>query len=272
MNTTDHMSISRFARLSGISRPNLIFYDKIGLLQPAKRGNNGNRYYSQYQLGTTYMILILREIGLSLAEIGTFSKHRTPERMSALFSLQKKKARQGIQKLQDAIDVMQVYVQMAEEVEDIRADKITIQRCAADPIFPGPAIDYSTGKTYAQAIIDFWHYCQAAHIPLNYPLGARISKKQLMAGEWHKPEQLYLRTRHSSKRKTAGLYAVGYARGNYGQTDGLYKRLVRYIRKCGYVIAGEAYEEYPLNEVSIQNPQDFLIRIAIRVKSAKPRP
>ncbi|MHA8138628.1 MerR family transcriptional regulator [Lactobacillaceae bacterium Scapto_B20] len=42
----DQMKISEFAKLTGISRENLIFYDQQGLLKPISRGQNGYRYYS----------------------------------------------------------------------------------------------------------------------------------------------------------------------------------------------------------------------------------
>ncbi|MEV6430728.1 MerR family transcriptional regulator [Nocardia sp. NPDC051463] len=43
-------------------------YDDIGLLEPACVGTNGYRYYEQEQLLRLQQILVLRELGLSLAE------------------------------------------------------------------------------------------------------------------------------------------------------------------------------------------------------------
>lgn len=266
MKNADYMTISEFSKLSGISRANLIFYDKIGLLSPAIRDKKEYRLYSRQQLGNSYMIMILRDIGLSLKEIGHYSNQRTPELMTRLFTAQEAAVRQKMKKLRDSLDVMRVYAEMAQSTRHIREHKIDIIKCAAEPVFFGPLIDYSGGKTYAQATIDFWRYCQTTEVALSYPLGARISQKNLTAGGWLKPDQLYLRTARGTTKKPAGLYAIGYDRGNYGQTDRLYKRMLQSIRRQGYAVAGDAFEEYPLNEVSTQNPQDFLIRVAIRVK------
>ena len=45
MSQKKQLSILEFSRLTGIKRENLRFYDRIGLLSPEARGENGYRYY-----------------------------------------------------------------------------------------------------------------------------------------------------------------------------------------------------------------------------------
>ncbi|MEV0354683.1 MerR family transcriptional regulator [Nocardia sp. NPDC050697] len=63
-------SIAEVARLSGVTARTLRHYDDIGLLAPASVGANGYRYYGDAQLLRLQQILVLRELGLGLAEIG----------------------------------------------------------------------------------------------------------------------------------------------------------------------------------------------------------
>jgi DNA-binding transcriptional MerR regulator len=63
-------SIVEVARMSGVSSRTLRHYDEIGLLPPAHIGTNGYRYYNQDSLLRLQQILLLRELGLGLAEIG----------------------------------------------------------------------------------------------------------------------------------------------------------------------------------------------------------
>ncbi|MFI5801527.1 MerR family transcriptional regulator [Streptomyces sp. NPDC051561] len=62
--------IAEVARMSGVTARTLRHYDGIGLLAPARIGSNGHRYYGERQLLRLQQILVLRELGLGLPEIG----------------------------------------------------------------------------------------------------------------------------------------------------------------------------------------------------------
>lgn len=63
-------TVSELAELAGISVRTLHHYDEIGLLRPARVGDNRYRYYGEEELLRLQQILIQRELGLSLGEIG----------------------------------------------------------------------------------------------------------------------------------------------------------------------------------------------------------
>ncbi|GAA2743609.1 MULTISPECIES: MerR family transcriptional regulator [Kitasatospora] len=58
------------ARMSGVTARTLRHYDEVGLLPPAWIGSNGYRYYEERQLLRLQQILVLRELGVGLTEIG----------------------------------------------------------------------------------------------------------------------------------------------------------------------------------------------------------
>lgn len=62
-------SIAEVASMSKVTARTLRHYDDIGLLRPAYVGGNGYRYYEQEQLLRLQRLLLLRELGLSLASI-----------------------------------------------------------------------------------------------------------------------------------------------------------------------------------------------------------
>lgn len=76
-------SIAEVAKMSGVTARTLRHYDDIGLLEPAYVGANGYRYYEQEQLLRLQQILVLRELGLSLAEIGQ-AVDSEPDTLAAL--------------------------------------------------------------------------------------------------------------------------------------------------------------------------------------------
>lgn len=62
-------SIQEVARLAGTTSRTLRHYDDIGLLEPARVGSNGYRYYDRAALVRLQRILLLRELGLGLQAI-----------------------------------------------------------------------------------------------------------------------------------------------------------------------------------------------------------
>lgn len=66
----NEMSIQQVARLTGTTSRTLRHYDQIGLLRPARIASNGYRQYGSDELVRLQRILLLRELGLGLPEIG----------------------------------------------------------------------------------------------------------------------------------------------------------------------------------------------------------
>jgi len=64
-------SVGEFATLARVSRRLLRYYDEIGLLKPAHTDrSSGYRYYDAGQLIRLNRILVLKELGLSLDQVG----------------------------------------------------------------------------------------------------------------------------------------------------------------------------------------------------------
>lgn len=63
-------TVNELASLAGVSVRTLHHYDEIGLLRPAFTGDNRYRYYGEDELLRLQQILIHRELGMTLAEIG----------------------------------------------------------------------------------------------------------------------------------------------------------------------------------------------------------
>ncbi len=63
-------TVREVSKLTGVSVRALHHYDAIGLLKPARVTDAGYRLYDENALERLHMILIYRELGLSLQEIG----------------------------------------------------------------------------------------------------------------------------------------------------------------------------------------------------------
>ncbi|MBZ6475444.1 MerR family transcriptional regulator [Streptomyces griseocarneus] len=71
--------IAEVARMSGVTARTLRHYDEVGLLPPAWIGTNGHRHYEERQLLKLQQILVLRELGVGLPEIGRILAEQVDE-------------------------------------------------------------------------------------------------------------------------------------------------------------------------------------------------
>lgn len=63
-------SVSALAKLTGISKRTLHYYDQIGLLKPERISSNNYRVYNSRHIDRLQQILFYRELGVELEEIG----------------------------------------------------------------------------------------------------------------------------------------------------------------------------------------------------------
>lgn len=65
-----HWSIQQIAKLAGTTSRTLRHYGDVGLLPPSSIGANGYRHYDEASLVRLQRILLLRDLGLGLTQIG----------------------------------------------------------------------------------------------------------------------------------------------------------------------------------------------------------
>ena len=83
--------IGEFAQIAQVSSRQLRFYDQLGLLQPARTDSQtGYRYYSVRQLPRLNCILALKELGLSLEQIGPLLKDEiSPSELRGMLTMKR---------------------------------------------------------------------------------------------------------------------------------------------------------------------------------------
>ena len=77
-----------FAKLCGVNKRTLHYYDEQGIFSPDHVDANGYRCYAVRQLYPFIMIRLLRQMGLDLAEIQDYMSHRSPARLETLLKEQ----------------------------------------------------------------------------------------------------------------------------------------------------------------------------------------
>ncbi len=78
------MTVKEVSELSGVSIRTLQYYDKIGLLSPARYTESGYRLYDEASLETLQQILLFRELEFSLDDIKTIITQPNFDKAKAL--------------------------------------------------------------------------------------------------------------------------------------------------------------------------------------------
>lgn len=138
MNQKKQLSILEFSRLTGISRDNLRFYDRIGLLCPEQRGENNYRYYARSQLNSAYLISSLRLLEVGLEDIRRYSTGRTPERMLAFFAQQEERIQAEIARLRETSEIMKLRASLAREALAHADGEVLVEERPRERIFSVP--------------------------------------------------------------------------------------------------------------------------------------
>jgi DNA-binding transcriptional MerR regulator len=91
--------IGEFAQIAQVSGRQLRFYDQLGLLQPAHVDRQtGYRYYSIRQLPRLNSILALKDLGLSLEQIGPLlDREMSPTELRSMLTLKRAQLERSLQ-------------------------------------------------------------------------------------------------------------------------------------------------------------------------------
>jgi len=261
-------SLGDFAKISRLTRDTLLHYDRIGLLAPVSRGDNNYRYYSGNQLYVVNVIRTMQQLGMTLEEIKGLRDLRSPELLYDILQKQIGKIDRKIEDWVRARKLLLTFEKCISSVSTIDESVVTIRFMPAEAIVLGDLNDYSRGRTMYDTLLSFYQDISEKYpsLDLNYPAWAVFTAERVKSGELHGPDRYYFYNPEGHDRRPAALYAVGYTRCGYGNGIGLYQKMIDYIDKNGFEICGNAYEEYPLNELCVTDANNYLLRLMITVR------
>jgi len=245
-----------------------LHYDRIGLLNPILRGDNNYRYYSSNMLPVVKVIRILQKLGMSLDEIKEIKDKRNPRVTVEQFERQIEEIDSNIDYWIRARKLLYTLKSTISSALDVDITEISIQYLPAEAIVMGDLNDFTRNRENHAVELDFYQKMNEKYpdMDLDYMFWANFSEERIKKGDWVHPDRFYFYNPEGHDRRPAGFYAVGYAICGYGQGVELYSKMVDHIDKNGFEICGDAYEEYPLNELCVRDNNHYLMRVLIAVR------
>ena len=271
MNKKMYFSTGEFAKLAGVSKHTLFYYDEIGLLSPEiKNKENGYRYYSAAQLDILDVIYVLRELDMTLEEIQEYMQNRTPEQFLELFRHEEKIISEKIRHLKAVKNWITEKSKLIQHNLQEDLEEITICQEPQRYFIEG-SVEKNDDRAWAKAIGKLWDYCIEHGIKSPYPIGYRQEKEDIEQGIFDNYHVFYqmLDTRPKKIAYTVretGDYLCAYHKGSWKSIGETYSRMLHYAKEYKLVLSEYFYEDGVLDSLTVQEEKDYVCRISCKVE------
>ena len=259
-------SIKDFAAFTGVKQSTLRYYDEIGLLSPACRGENNYRYYEPQQIFILNFINVLIDIGVPLAKIKDLMDTREPETVLELLNQQELELNKKLHELRSAFSIIQTYRKNIYSGIHRENEEMSVQELPETSVILGTQNDWTNQQTFYKPFINFCKMAKRVRINLRYPIGAYHSDFASFLEAPGKPHRFFSQDPVGNSKRRAGKYLVGYKYGYYGEFGDFAQKMASYAKEHNLNLIGPVFVKYVLDEVSKIKHEEYLAQIMVRVE------
>jgi len=265
----DLLSIKKFSQLTGIKQSTLRYYDDLGLFTPAARGENGYRYYSPVQIITINSIALLHQLDMPIRQISEIQNNRSPETLLEVLNAKEATLEAEYINIERSYSVVKTLKRLIQQ--GLAADENIIETVYLDDmqIVIGPINDFKKSPYFYDA---FTHLCSVAkqyRIDLRLPVGGYFTDFNAWCEEPGRPAHFFSVDPKGLDKREAGKYLVAYQRAYYGETGDLTDRVKNYLDDNDRMTIGPLYTIFVHDELSIDDPENYLMQVTIEVAPAR---
>jgi hypothetical protein len=174
--------------------------------------------------------------------------------------------------LQDVFSVIGTFSELLSEGISATEPEIRVSEMPERRITLGDTNDFNGSAGFYR---EFTRFCDAPHEPklnLSYPVGGYFDSMDVFMNEPARPTRFFSLNPNGNDLKPAGMYLIGYTRGYYGRTNDLPQRMARFAKKSGVVFNGPVYNTYLFDEISVTDPEQYLLQVSASVREIRRAP
>lgn len=265
-----YLTTGEFAKICGVTKFTLFYYDDIGILKPEIVDDKGYRFYSFKQLPTFDIIWILKEIGTPLKEIKGYIERKNTDFFLDILAKRKKQLDAEQKKVERMQRLLKNTLDTTNRAMQVTCGQPRIEHHAEEYLIAIEFPQRSSEKEQILKTYEQYHYCVEHDLFDTLPTGFIIRKANLEAGQYNRAAYFFsvIGCRYDSELlfvKPAGKYAIIDHEGSYENISASYEKLKAFMRRNHLTIAGNGYEFELLNSVVTDNLEKYIIEIAIEV-------
>ena len=256
------------AKLNGVNKRTLHFYDEMGLFSPEFKGENGYRYYTCFQTVQLELILMLRKIGLSIEEIIRYQQSPSSTSIADLIIEKKQFIDKSIRELLNTKNFLEqksqkLSLSLTAKEEEIETITLPEQRILLSAPITGAYDDddFAVAGDFSLRLKSIFG--------LYDNFGSRISVEKLSAGNYADYDCFFAYGREDTEVydivRPAGMYLRAFCLGGWKKLEKVYQNICTFAEEHQMELVGYSYEE-GLNEMSLQSRDDYITMITVGCK------
>ncbi|NMM64970.1 MerR family transcriptional regulator [Clostridium sp. P21] len=267
-----YLSTGELAQMLGVTKQTVIYYDKIGLISPVKRGEKHYRYYTLEQADELDSILTFRNLGVPISVLKEYLSVRNAEGCIEMLKKQEERVNLEIQKLDKIRRKIEGRSKLLNQILKVKDfEKVEFSIMGKEWYMIEHCIEKDE-KSYMQSFISICNRSKELQIDFENPICSIITQEALMLGNYKKTAYFGIKIPEDFKgdvinkfERPYGTYASTYHKGSYDSMYLSYERLIKGIKEQGYSVCGNAYEMDLLSTLTNANSDEYLKLIYIQV-------
>lgn len=265
---TAYLTTGQFAKLVGVSKHTLFFYDDKELFSPSKVKDNGYRYYSLKQVETFSVISALKDIGMPLDDIRTYLKNRSPEQFVELLDKEADKLQTKINDLKKLHSAMEEKRTITSKTLSHNLNVYTIENNASRLLYLTEVSDVLDTKSYYQSYQSHYSNFEQKTQRTSWLEGLMVPTTEITDDFSGYKGYIYSEVKdkqYSNCKLDGGPYLVKYIKGNDDAVLNGYMALKQHAVKNGYSIGAYFFEDLVLDELSFKDYDQYVYKLSMQI-------
>lgn len=263
----DTLTTGQFAKMCGVEKHVLFYYDEIDLFKPEYTKSNGYRYYAYYQYYTFIVINFLKDLGMPLKEIKDYLDNRSSDLLLEVLEERKKDIELQIKNLTSS----QIFIEHTKSLikisESYPANTPIIKTLDDELIIMSETFTKDDKRSFTSRYIDF---SEEHNIKMTNYVGSVFNTESVLKGDYETITNLYtdylgILENVETTTKPGGDYIVYYHHGSYDSLSEAFSNIINFAKEHGYSLGNQIFEKLLVNEITVKNTEHFIIELSIQI-------
>ena len=275
MKDSRYFTPGELAKLLGISKQLLLYYDKNDIFSPEFVDENGYRFYVLSQYFTLQIIISLRKLDVSLKEIKAYLKSKDINLLKEIYRNKQQEYKKQIEELLYLEKTMQQKIAFLNDIQNLPLNQILLELQEEEHLYFSEDISFQTPIKHRMNILAKHMLPVFSHPSFQeYLMGFHYDSKEYFYEDRITQYNVFISANSKLNYKNPikfikekGLYLCVYCNAQYGVVDTQIKeRIVKFIKQNNLRFHGGIYL-FPLrNFWSTSKPKEELVKLCLRVE------
>lgn len=269
----DYFTTGEFARICGVRKQTLFYYDSIGIFSPEIVGDNGYRYYSYTQVETFAVLTMFKELRVPLKDIKNLMENRSPEALIKMLEEKDAEIDKKIERLRVAKTYVHDKIAVTREGMNAPVGEIVFEDLPDEYMVTTDYAGIDDDKAVEKAVSEHFNFCQSLGIQSAYAMGGIIPRDSVTEDGYRysqfytivSPEALTPQSSKEAFIDSGGHYIAMYDDHGYENVSKMCLKIIDYAKEHGLALDDCFYEDVILDDLSVNGYYKYLVKVSARV-------